>query len=154
MNFYLYNQNKDLARKNDGLLAEQRSLYVHRDFQQTRMVEMEKYMNMMSDSSMIKISLPGVQGKEQNLATLFWDKNTKDVYVMPAKLAPAPANKQYQLWALVDGVPVDAGVISCAADLCKLKAIPRAQAFAITLEEAGGSPTPNLDQLYVMGKVS
>jgi anti-sigma-K factor RskA len=27
------------------------------------------------------------------------------------------------------------------------------QAFAITLEKKGGSPTPNLDQLYVIGNL-
>ncbi|WP_225974287.1 anti-sigma factor [Arachidicoccus ginsenosidivorans] len=28
------------------------------------------------------------------------------------------------------------------------------QAFAITLEKAGGNPTPTMDQMYVMGGVS
>ena len=35
----------------------------------------------------------------------------------------------------------------------KMKNIPKAQAFAITLEKAGGSAAPTLEQLFVMGNV-
>jgi anti-sigma-K factor RskA len=88
------------------------------------------------------------------MATLFWDTKTKDVYIMPNKLPKVEDDKQYQLWALVDGKPVDAGVLDprCGS-VCKMKNIPAAQAFAITLEKAGGSPTPTLSAMYVMGKV-
>jgi anti-sigma-K factor RskA len=34
-----------------------------------------------------------------------------------------------------------------------MKNIPRAEAFAITLENAGGSAVPTMSQLYVIGKV-
>jgi len=36
----------------------------------------------------------------------------------------------------------------------KMKNIAKAQAFAITLEKKGGSLSPNLQALYVLGKVS
>jgi len=57
---------------------------------------------------------------------------------------------------MVDGKPVDAGMIDMneAAPFMKLKNIPRAEAFAITLEKKGGSPVPTMDALYVMGKVT
>ncbi len=65
-------------------------------------------------------------------------------------------DKQYQLWAIVDGHPVDAGIFDMDKDLSfvKLKTIPKAEAFAITLEKKGGSITPNMDAMYVMGKVT
>jgi anti-sigma-K factor RskA len=31
--------------------------------------------------------------------------------------------------------------------------ITSAQAFAVTLEKEGGSPSPTMDQMYVMGKI-
>jgi anti-sigma-K factor RskA len=34
-----------------------------------------------------------------------------------------------------------------------MKSFGSAQAFAITLEKAGGSPTPTMDEMYVMAKV-
>jgi anti-sigma-K factor RskA len=55
---------------------------------------------------------------------------------------------------LVDGKPVDAGLLEDCNGVCKLKNIPKAQAFAITLEDKGGSASPHLDQLYVIGNVS
>ncbi|MNG37643.1 Anti-sigma-K factor rskA [compost metagenome] len=72
-----------------------------------------------------------------------------------------PANDQdhqYQLWALVDGKPVDLGVFDAKADsahiLLKMKEINGAQAFAVTLEKRGGSATPTMTQMIVMGGVS
>lgn len=65
-------------------------------------------------------------------------------------------NHQYQLWALVDGKPVDLGVfdgISSEAVMKKMKAIDKAQAFAVTLEPKGGSVNPTLEKMMVMGAI-
>ncbi|WP_350340234.1 anti-sigma factor [Paraflavitalea speifideaquila] len=58
--------------------------------------------------------------------------------------APAPAGRQYQLWALVDGKPVDAGMLDNCDGLCQLKNIQQAQAFAITLEKPAEALYPIL----------
>ncbi|HTA63806.1 MAG TPA: anti-sigma factor [Bacteroidia bacterium] len=89
-------------------------------------------------------------------ATICWNSKTKEVYVGFANLPAAPADKQYQLWAIADGKPVDLGVIDQNADVLsvqKMKVIEKAQAFAVTLENAGGSPSPTLAAMYVMGGV-
>ena len=89
-------------------------------------------------------------------ATICWNSKTKEVYVGFANLPAAPADKQYQLWAIVDGKPVDLGVIdknSDALSVQKMKVTEKAQAFAVTLEKAGGSPAPTLAAMYVMGGV-
>ena len=56
---------------------------------------------------------------------------------------------------MVDGRPVDAGLLNWESGnmLVPIKNVPVAQAFAITLENAGGSAVPHLDQLYVMGNI-
>lgn len=108
----------------------------------------------MQDSKMQVVKMKGVPGKDENLATIFWDAETKDVYLFKNKLPQAATGKQFQLWAIVDGKPVDAGVIAADCEgLCKLKKIDRAQAFAITLEKEGGSPVPTLAEMYVMGGI-
>ena len=69
---------------------------------------------------------------------------------------PAPSEEQqYQLWAIVDGQPVDAGVFDIEKGniLQQLKTISNAQAFAVTLEKKGGSPTPTLAALFLIGNV-
>jgi hypothetical protein len=57
------------------------------------------------------------------------------------KLPVAPEGKQYQLWAIVDGKPVDAGLLDNPETFEKMKSLGNAQAFAISLEAKGGSTT-------------
>lgn len=154
MNFYFYNRLNDATDKLLALQTEHNSILADNKTYQTRLLDIYSNMQLMSDPQMIKVSMPGIKGKENNLATVFWDSKTKDVYLLANKLAQAPENKQYQLWAIVNGKPVDAGLLNDCNGLCKLKNIPAAQAFAITLEKKGGSPTPTLDQMFVLGKVS
>ncbi|HEX8546709.1 MAG TPA: anti-sigma factor, partial [Cytophagaceae bacterium] len=70
-------------------------------------------------------------------------------------LPAAPSDQQYQLWALDNGVPIDAGVfeVTDSLQLQKLKTINSAQAFAVTLEKRGGSVSPTLSSMVVMGAI-
>ncbi|HEV8079376.1 MAG TPA: anti-sigma factor, partial [Chitinophagaceae bacterium] len=74
----------------------------------------------------------------------------------PTNLPQTPDGKQYQLWAIVDGKPVDAGMISTEKGIYhiqKMKSFGKAEAFAITMEKKGGSPTPTMDQMIVQAKI-
>lgn len=154
LNYYFYNQYQTSNKNYLALLKENISVTADNKVYQTKMIDMYNGMQIMSDPNMIKVEMPGVPGKETSLTTVFWNKNTKDVYLLANKLPQAAEGKQYQLWALVDGKPVDAGLLEDCNGVCKLKNIPKAQAFAITLEDKGGSASPHLDQLYVIGNVS
>ncbi len=79
-----------------------------------------------------------------------WNKVTGHVYVNNIQLPSTPTDKQYQLWALKDGKPIDLGVFEVNTNLQHMKNVQGAQAFAVTLEQKGGSPTPNLEQLYAI----
>lgn len=89
------------------------------------------------------------------LAVVHWNESTGNTLLEPISLPVPPAGKQYQLWAIVDGQPTDMGVFDLPAEAGDIvtvdRSVPRADAFAITLEDAGGRPQPNLDQLYVIG---
>ncbi|MBK0382792.1 anti-sigma factor [Pedobacter sp. SD-b] len=66
------------------------------------------------------------------------------------------ADHQYQLWALVDGKPVDLGVFDIEGNQIgfkNMKEISKAQTFAVTLEPRGGSINPTMDKLMVMGNI-
>jgi anti-sigma-K factor RskA len=68
---------------------------------------------------------------------------------------PVPANdKQYQLWAIFNGKPVDLGVFDIKKErlLIQARNTQGAEAFAITMEKKGGSPSPE-GTMYVMGKI-
>lgn len=92
------------------------------------------------------------------VAKIFWMKNsTGDVYIDPSNLPDAPAGMQYQFWGIVDGKPVDGGLIIITKKedkykIQKMKSFGRAEAFAVTLETMGGNPQPK-GTMYVMGKM-
>jgi hypothetical protein len=130
------------------------TLHTNINVQQSQILAYEETMQMMHDNSYKKIELTSVTGKPSAMAQLFWDTKTKYVYIADISLPQAPSDKQYQLWAIVDGQPVDAGMLSDAKNLAqKMKVFEKADAFAITLENKGGSPVPTMEQMYVMGKV-
>jgi anti-sigma-K factor RskA len=154
LNFYLYNRYSQKNEAYQALLTERSTLQANNQIYQTHLQQWQKAAEVMSDPAMAVIKMPGTPGKEQNLATVYWNTKNKEVYVMPNKLPQPARGKQFQLWALVDGKPVNAGVLGTdCKGVCKMKNIPKAQAFAITLENEGGSPTPTMQEMYVLGKV-
>ncbi len=153
LNVYYYQQYRTTSDAYQALVVEKTSLIADNHNIQTKAVELANGLALASDTSFVKVSMKGVPGKEANLATVFWDSKTKDVYLLSNHMAPTPSDKQYQLWAIVDGKPVDAGMIDACTGLCKMKNIANASMFAITLEKKGGSPAPTMTAMYVAGKV-
>jgi anti-sigma-K factor RskA len=88
---------------------------------------------------------------------VYWNKAKQTVMVEIESLPALGSDQQYQLWALVGGKPVDAGVLATNTDPATLqqtnRAIAAAEQFAITIEKLGGSPTPTLSALVAVGKV-
>ena len=153
LNFYYYNNYQTANSQYQALLVERNSLQANNDVFRTRLSDFEQSMQLIEDTNMLAVRLDPIPGKENNIATVFWNSKTKDVYIIASKLTPVPAGKQYQLWALVDGKPVDAGLIKPDCNgVCRMTTTQRAQKFAITLEDKGGSPSPHLDQLFVISK--
>jgi anti-sigma-K factor RskA len=119
----------------------------------------ESYTNMLGlykNSDNIKIKLNGVEKSPESGVTVFWNKQTSEVKLIVDNLPKAPAGKQYQLWTLVDGVPIDMGMLSndFTGNVLTMKSTNKnVQAFAITLEKNGGSPTPTMEDMYVLGNV-
>ncbi len=101
-----------------------------------------------------RIELKGVENHPNMLADVYWH-TSKKVFLEMKNLPAAPTGKQYQLWAIVDGKPVDMGMYSAKADstVQEMKSVSNAQAFAITLEKEGGNPTPTMEEMYVMGTI-
>ena len=153
LNFYLYNSYRAANNKYESLLVERNGLQANNDVFRTKLNGLEESMRIMQNPNVKVIALNGTKGRENNLAAVYWDSKTKDVYFLPTRMDATPSDKQYQLWAIVDGKPVAAGMVGDCNGLCKMKNIPKAQAFAITLEKKGGSVTPTLSAMYVMGKV-
>ena len=116
----------------------------------TQVSELQSQNALMLNSTNIKLN--GVPAHPGMLANVYWDKSKK-VYLKVNNLPSAPAGQQYQLWAIVDGKPVSAGMFdgSKPDSIQSMAVIDKAQAFAITLEKAGGSAAPTMENMMVMG---
>lgn len=121
--------------------------------EQVKYAELLNKWDMSSNPDMNTIVLEGVEKHPGMKAMVYVNKVTRETYLSLENLPAAPEGHQYQLWAIVDGKPVDAGVYSNHPETSvqKMAVIENAQAFAITLEKEGGSVNPTLEQMYVMG---
>jgi anti-sigma-K factor RskA len=161
LNFYYYSRYKEYyaqyKKTNDdynALLAERSNLVARNNAFQASF-------NTINDTAVVKVTMQAASPQRTGLvATVYWNKQSKDVYLLVNNLPKPAAGKQYQLWAIdiVNGQlsPVDAGVVQStdqSANLLQMKRSLKAQKFAITLENEGGSPTPTLSELQVIGDI-
>jgi anti-sigma-K factor RskA len=103
------------------------------------------------------VALAGTKAAPTAKARVFFNTASHKVYVDVRSLPALPEGKQYQLWALDKGQPIDAGVLSVATatgeGLQRMKDIASAQTFAMTVEPAGGSAGPTLSTMTVVGNI-
>ncbi|MGG9964449.1 anti-sigma factor [Ferruginibacter sp. SUN106] len=122
----------------------------------THDTEMKGEIDWVKNPNSMPVSLKETGTKPGTTAKIFWMKNTTEVMVDASNLPDAPAGMQYQFWAIVDGKPVDGGLIITNDKgkkfrMQKMKSFGRAEAFAISLEKEGGSATPT--EVVSVGKI-
>ena len=150
---YYYQQYRATRQSFLSLLLEQQTARNQDLIQQTRLQELTAQVTQLTDTAVQKIVLSGVKGKEENRVTLFWNRRTSELMLLSNRLPQAPVGKQYQLWAIVNGKPQNAGLLQNCNEFCYLSTNSNAQAFAITLEKTGGSEEPTLTEMLVLGQV-
>ncbi len=90
----------------------------------------------------------------QAFAVLYWNESTRTVWIDAERMPALNEGEQYQLWAIDENGPVDAGVFDGKRDgLQKLKEVRSADQFAVTVEPEGGSSSPTLDRMTVSGAI-
>lgn len=119
---------------------------------------MDNQLNMYRDTAYKVLRLKGLPKTPSAAMILAWNSVSKKVMVdvQSVKLPRNDTKHQYQLWALVNGKPVDMGVFDApeadTVGIKEMKAIASAQGFAVTLEPMGGSINPTMDQMVVIGQ--
>jgi len=103
------------------------------------------------------VALAGTPTHPEARARVLFNKANHRVYLDVQQLPALPAGKQYQLWALDKGKPIDAGMLTAATTqgegLQQMKDIASAQTFAMTIEPTGGSVNPTLNTMTVVGNI-
>lgn len=142
-------EQKILAAKVDSMAAEQQQLA-------TVIGAYKKEMDMQADPAMQTIVMRK-EGDNKMAGMVYWSKDKGEAYLALHNIPMPPQGKQYQLWVIQDGKPVDMGVISNDMVIKEgmVQKIPMivasGQAFAISIENEGGNPTPT--QVFMVGAV-
>lgn len=157
INVSLYNKVNETAKNLDQTQQSLASLQQSNEDMKGSNESMKQDMGVVQSKYSEPVVLNGIGVAPNAVAKIFWMKNTGEVYIDPSNLPDVPSDKQLQLWAIVDGKPVDAGMIVTANNgqkfkIQKMKSFGKVDAFAITIEKKGGSPAPTMDQMVVMGK--
>lgn len=116
-------------------------------------------LSIVRDKNNTAVPLDGQTVAPDAFAKVYWNKETQAVYVDASGLPEPPEGMVYQVWALKLNplTPTSIGLLdNFTADNLRMFAVSTtgdAEAFGITLEPAGGSPTPTMEQLYTLGVV-
>ena len=152
--------------QNSTLETQISEIQTEKDFFETQiedlnsdLVDSKKIINVFRNKDIISVPLAGQAVYPEAYANAYWNKDDKTVYLDLAGLPEPPEGKVYQVWSLTLNplTPTSLGTIDdFKTDDNKIFSLENAnesQAFGITLEPAGGSVSPTLEQLYTLGVI-
>lgn len=150
---YQNQQNRVLGDEIAGLQEKVRSSEEDLDTKGALLAAFEHDMSIIKDPSYTEVIMLGTDNAPTSVAKVYWNQTQKQVFLSVDQMAELPKGKTYQLWALEDGVPIDAGVFTPQDALIQMKNIAAGQTFAVTVENEGGAESPALETLQVLGNV-
>lgn len=149
----------DYYSKNEKLKTELAQSQIDQDQLDNRLKKLE----MVSDPNVAVVSLKGTEKAPRSSANIYWDSTSTNVYLVVKNMPKLPSEKQYQLWAIINGQdgqlqPTSLGLFDVGEDgkiILKMDTgAKKADAFAITIEKRGNTGGPTLEELQAMGKPS
>lgn len=141
-------QNTQAKRQLTECSAENQELFKNKK----AVVDLQQKLDILRSPDTKTIELKGLPLSPDSKAIVYWNAKERATYLSILNLPAPPSGKQYQLWAIVDKKPVDAGIFNYdLAAVQTMKIFDKAEAFAVTLEPEGGSVAPTLTNMYVLG---
>jgi hypothetical protein len=127
---YLYNHsNNQRIELNNKLDVSQNDLATweqNNSNLKQRLQKADALLAMVNDTAIQQIQMKGLAIAQNALATIYWNKQDKQVYLNINNLPQPKQGQQFQLWAIADGKPVDLGVFDVNTDsmvIVKMKEI-------------------------------
>jgi anti-sigma-K factor RskA len=118
----------------------------HRETTLNTILHAEKDLRVIHMKAADTVNGPGIQ--------FFWNEKHRSGLAHAFRLPPAPANHSYQLWVIADGKPASVKVFDSDPDghaMVEGLALPPTSrgvtAVYLTVEPAGGSPTPTTEPI-------
>lgn len=158
--FWLLNQNNQLKNNLVETKNENQLLIEQLVSTEDKLAESEGLLEILRDKNITTVNLPGNTTVAPNaFAKVFYNQEQQMVILDVKGLPEPPENMVYQVWSLkLDPLtPTSIGLLenfdSNQNKVFLLENIPESEGFGITLEPAGGSETPTLEQLYTLGVI-
>lgn len=157
---YLYTENDKLEEQlvdsqRELILQESKTQVAETDLDQTK-----NLLNVIRQLDLITVPLGAQAIAPEAYASVYWDKEVGTAYVDVKGLPEPPEGKVYQLWSLTlePLTPTSLGILDqynvAGNQIFEFENPNQSEAFGITLEPAGGSTSPTLEQLYTLGVVA
>jgi hypothetical protein len=158
--FWTYNQNE--ALKSELEVVEQQNMLLETQIAEsdTSLEKTKELLTTLRDRDITVISLGGQAVSPTSYAKAYWNKQEQKVFIDAQGLPEPPDGFVYQVWSLKLSplTPTNMGLLdNFETDENKVFTLENpndSEAFGITLEPAGGSESPTLEQLYTLGAVS
>ena len=122
--------------------------------------ETEELLTTLRDKDISVISLGGQEVSPESYAKAYWNKEQNKVLIDAQGLPEPPDGMVYQVWSLKLNplTPTSMGLLEdFETDENKVFTFNnpnRSEGFAISLEPAGGSVSPTMEQIYTLGATS
>lgn len=154
---WLYQQNDQLKLDLEVVSKENNTMEQQIADSQKSLEKTEELLNTIRDKNVTVVALGGQTVSPTSYAKAYWNKVEKKVFIDAQGLPDPPDGFVYQVWSLKLNplTPTSMGLLEdFVNDENKVFALTNpneSEAFGITLEPAGGSETPTLEQLYTLG---
>ena len=111
---------------------------------------------MAGDFRRVQLKVGGLEIQKDAEVDVFWDQSAQEVFVAVNNLNELSGEYDYQLWAIGSKGPIGIGLVNSGQKLTlqQMQSVSDAGVFAITIEPKGGSQSPTLDKLVVIGDVT
>lgn len=139
--YQFYTENKKLRARIDSMNGEMDEVALER--------------KIMYDPNLLAVNMSPLPKAAPSSAIIYWDSTAASVYMIVKNMPQLPSDKQYQLWALINGQPKDLGLFDVDATgkkVLKMNNVQKADAFAITIEDRGNKGGPTPERMQTMGK--
>ncbi len=160
--FLFYMEMEKVKELNNELAETKKTYKKEAEANATKFKEVEAELAILTDKqrlimgeSTIKTLLVPTDFRPEAKAEIYWEPKENKALLVRKDLPGLKEDQDYQLWAIVDGKPLDLGTFDMSSDQSEIVRVEmtKVDAFGITVEPKGGSPEPSLEQLVVIGNV-
>lgn len=154
--FYSQNLSQEVQNKTETIAQQQATI----ERLESEVERKEELLTILEAREVDLVMMAGTEDMSPNgYGKVVWDKEGGRALLQVANIPSVPTDKDYQLWFIVNGQPISAGVFSVDDPqrdnffkIDQLRSGATDGAFAITMEPKGGMPQPTGD-MYLLGNI-